>query len=351
MEATKSFLLLQKLYETHDLSKEEWLYLLEHYTDALACSARELAHQVSTHYFGKRVYLRGLIEFTNICHRHCLYCGLRSENENVVRYRLDQETILACCEEGYKLGYRTFVLQGGEDTYFTDERIEALVKSIHERYPDCAITLSIGERSYASYLRFYQAGARRFLLRHETASKQLYESLHPHMSFEHRIKCLKDLKTIGYQVGAGFLVGVPGQTMEDLVEDFCFLKQLDPHMVGIGPFMPQKDTPLGNFTSGTAEFTTFLLSLIRLMLPDVLLPATTALATLDPKGREMGLLSGANVVMPNLSPIEVRDQYALYDGKVYMGTESALCQQQILNNIENVGFIPDFSIGHSPRCC
>lgn len=349
MEEIKGKLLIKKLYETRDLTKDEWLYLLENRDEETVGYAKELANTVRRTYFKDTVYLRGLIEFTNYCHRHCLYCGIRSENEKAVRYRLTKEEILACCKEGYSLGYRTFVLQGGEDTYFTDDKVEEIVHAIYENYPDCAITLSMGERSKKAYERFYKAGAKRYLLRHETASKALYEKLHPHMSFEHRMSCLKDLKEIGYQVGAGFMVGVPGQTYLDLVEDLLFLKAFQPHMVGIGPFMPQKDTPLGHLPSGTVELTTFLLSLIRLMLPDVLLPSTTALATLHPNGREKGLQAGGNVVMPNLSPLSVRAKYALYDGKACTGEESAQCKKDLIEAIERAGFVVDLSIGNSPR--
>lgn len=349
MKKNKGKLLIKKLYDTKDLAKAEWLYLLENRDEEIVEYAKELADKVRTTYFGKTVYLRGLIEFTNYCHRHCIYCGIRGENEKAVRYRLTKEEILACCKEGYSLGYRTFVLQGGEDTYFTDDKVEEIVHAIYNSYPDCAITLSMGERSKKAYERFYKAGAKRYLLRHETASKALYEKLHPHMSFEHRMSCLKDLKDIGYQVGAGFMVGVPGQTYSDLVEDMLFLKTFQPHMVGIGPFMPQKDTPLGHLPSGTVELTTFLLSLIRLMLPDVLLPSTTALATLHPSGRERGLQAGGNVVMPNLSPLSVRAKYALYDGKAYTGEESAQSKKDLIESIERAGFTVDLSMGNSPR--
>ncbi|MEF9959595.1 MAG: [FeFe] hydrogenase H-cluster radical SAM maturase HydE [Niameybacter sp.] len=349
MTKDKGLSLLHKLYETTNLEHKEWLYILTHYTDELAKEACDLALQVKERYFGERVYLRGLIEFTNYCHRHCLYCGLRCENKALSRYRLSETDILVCCKEGYNLGYRTFVLQGGEDVAFTDDKIESLVRAIHEHYPDCAITLSIGERSHDAYLRFFKAGATRYLLRHEAASCDLYEKLHPHMSFQHRIRCLEDLKSIGYQVGAGFMVGVPGQTLEDLALDLVFLNRLQPHMVGIGPFMPQHDTPLGTFPSGTINLTTFLLALVRLMLPDVLLPATTALSTLDTTGRAKGLQAGANVVMPNLSPLGVREKYALYDGKACLGAESATASCALTNAIHQAGFVADFSIGHSPR--
>lgn len=289
--------------------------------------------------------MRGLIEFTNYCKNTCTYCGIRVFNKKVDRYRLSLEDILNCCSEGYRLGYRTFVLQGGEDPYFTDDKIVEIVKNIKEKFKDCAVTLSIGEKSYESYKKYYDAGADRYLLRHETASKTLYEKLHPGMSFENRRRCLRDLKEIGYQVGAGFMIGIPGQTNEDFVKDLLFLKELEPHMVGIGPFIPQCDTPLGNEKGGTVEVTVLMLSIIRLLLPQVLLPSTTALGTIHPMGREMGLKAGANVVMPNLSPTCVREKYALYDGKICTGDEAAECRMCIQNRIESAGFTLDMSRG------
>ncbi len=245
------------------------------------------------------MYVRGLIEFTNVCKNDCLYCGIRRSNPCAQRYRLTQEEILACCREGYALGYRTFVLQGGEDPYFTPARLETLIRAIKAAHPDCALTLSVGEHSREDYQRWYDAGADRYLLRHETANDAHYRSLHPQgMSPERRKRCLWDLKEIGYQVGCGFMVGTPGQTLEHLAEDLCFLQRFQPDMVGIGPFLPQKDTPFGGEPPGELELTLFLLGLTRLLLPSVLLPATTALGTLHPQGRELGVQAGANVCMP-----------------------------------------------------
>lgn len=289
--------------------------------------------------------MRGLLEFTNYCKRTCLYCGISSLNCKADRYRLTLEEIFQSCKMGYLLGYRTFVLQGGEDPYFTSDKIEEIVKNIRIEYPEVAITLSIGEKSYEDYEKFYKAGADRYLLRHETASRKLYNTLHKDNSFDNRRRCLYDLKKIGYQVGAGFMVGLPNQTNEDLVEDFLFLKDLNPHMIGIGPFIPHKDTKLRNEKGGTVEDTIVMLALTRLFIPNVLLPATTALGTLDPKGREKGLKAGANVVMPNLSPIYVRNKYSLYDGKVCTGEESAECRSCIENKIKNAGFTVDMSRG------
>lgn len=337
--------LIDKLYLNNNLSRDELLTLLNNISDEETIYLQEKANQTKMNHYGNKVYMRGLIEFTNFCARDCIYCGIRRSNKSAERYRLSNEQVLECCQEGYKLGYKTFVLQGGEDPYYTDERVIELVRTIKAIYPDCAITLSIGEKSYESYKQFYDAGADRYLLRHETNSRHLYETLHPDMSYDNRIRCLKDLKTIGFQVGAGFMVGLPGQTNEDFVNDLIFLKELEPEMVGIGPFISQKDTPLANEASGTAEKTCILLSIIRLLLPKVLLPATTALGSINKKGRELGLKSGANVVMPNLSPTNVRDKYALYDGKICTGDEAAHCRHCIEGRIRSVGFEVDMSRG------
>lgn len=297
--------------------------------------AREVADEV----YGKRVFKRGLIEFTNYCKNDCYYCGIRRSNANAQRYRLEKETILHCCKKGYELGYRTFVLQGGEDGYFTDERICDIVSSIRERYPDCAITLSIGEKSKESYQKYFDAGANRYLLRHETANEEHYGKLHPNtLSLANRKQCLWDLKEIGYQVGCGFMVGSPHQTIETLYEDLMFIKDLEPHMVGIGPFIPQQDTPFAKETAGALENTLRLLSIIRLIHPHVLLPATTALGTIHEKGRELGILAGANVVMPNLSPSEVREKYKLYDNKVSTGDEAAEGDANLKLRMEAIGY-------------
>lgn len=289
--------------------------------------------------YDNEVYTRGLIEFTNYCKNDCLYCGIRHSNPHAERYRLTQRQILECCSLGWELGYRTFVLQGGEDPYFTDKRIERIVYSIRNAHPDCAVTLSIGERSRESYQRFYNAGAQRYLLRHETANDEHYRKLHPAaMSPENRKRCLWDLRDIGYQVGAGFMVGSPFQTPEYLADDLLFLQELQPHMVGIGPFIPQKDTPFGAFPSGTVEQTLLLLAMLRVLLPTALLPATTAVGTLDPLGREKALKAGANVVMPNLSPTDVRKKYLLYDNKICPGDEAAECRFCIQGRVERAGF-------------
>ena len=297
--------LIEKLCENENLSYDEYLFLIQ---NRLICSEYlfKNATEVREKNYGKDIYIRGLIEFTNYCKNDCFYCGIRRSNKNAERYRLDKNEILDCADLGYKLGFRTFVLQGGEDNYFTDEIMCDIVRSIKSKYSDCAITLSLGERSFESYRLLKEAGADRYLLRHETATKAHYEKLHPkEMSFENRLDCLKNLKSLGYQIGAGFMVGSPYQTEENLVNELLFLKELRPHMVGIGPFISHKDTPFKDKPSGTVNLTLFMLGLIRLTLPKVLLPATTALGTIDPLGREKGIKAGANVLMPNLSPVGV----------------------------------------------
>ncbi len=290
-------------------------------------------------YYGKDVYIRGLIEFTNCCKNDCYYCGIRRSNTKASRYRLTLSDIMTCCDEGYKLGFRTFVLQGGEDPYFNDDRICEIVSMIKSVYPDCAVTLSIGEKNRDSYIRYFEAGADRFLLRHETADFSHYSQLHPKsLSAENRQRCLHDLKDIGYQVGTGFMVGSPYQTAENIASDMMFLKRLKPDMVGIGPFIPHKDTPFAEKSPGTLELTLFLIGLIRLTLPYALIPATTALGTISPIGRELGLKSGANVLMPNLSPVEVRKKYMLYDNKICTGDESAQCLDCLALRVESAGY-------------
>lgn len=337
--------LIDKLYKENELTKDELMDLLENMTEDDRKYLIEAAHKTRMKNYGNKIFMRGLIEFTNYCKNDCMYCGIRKSNRRAERYRLSLEDILLVCEEGNRLGYKTFVLQGGEDPYFTDDRVVKIVSAIKEKYPEAAVTLSIGEKSYASYKKYYDAGADRYLLRHETASRKLYERLHPNMSFDNRRQCLKDLKDIGYQIGAGFMLGLPGQGIEDYVEDIMFLKELKPHMAGIGPFIPHKDTPLGKENGGTVKDTVTLLAIIRLILPDVLLPATTALGTIDENGREQGIKAGANVVMPNLSPIQVRAKYTLYDGKLSTGDEAAECKRAIEEKINAIGFSVDMSRG------
>lgn len=337
--------IIEKLYKNHNADKEELLFLLDNLDKENKELLIEKANETRLKYYKDAVYLRGLIEFTNICVRHCKYCGIRADNKNVDRYRLTKEQILECADLGEKLGYKTFVLQGGEDPYFTDEVMVDIIESIKKKHPDCAITLSLGERSYSSYEKMFKAGADRYLIRHETASRELYEKLHPGSSFDNRRQCQKDLRKIGYQVGSGFMIGLPGQTNKDLVEDLVYLKELNPEMCGIGPFIPQKYTPLGEEKGGTVDDTVTLLAILRLLLPDCLLPATTALGTIDPVGREKGLKAGANVVMPNLSPVSVREKYALYDGKICTGDEAAECRGCIERRINAAGYKVEVSRG------
>lgn len=331
--------LVDKLEAQNRLNREEWIQLIKGRTPKLAQYIFEKARKIRQAYYGTDVYIRGLIEFTNYCKNDCYYCGIRRSNSRAHRYRLSEEQILRCCHQGYTLGFRTFVLQGGEDGYFTDERMVSLVKEIRKNYPDCAITLSIGERSYDSYLALFEAGADRYLLRHETWDEEHYRLLHPPaLSAKHRQQCLWDLKKIGYQVGTGYMVGSPFQTAENLADDMLFLEKLNPQMVGIGPFIPHHDTPFKDQAAGTLELTLYMLGLIRLMLPKVLLPATTALGTIDEKGRELGILAGANVVMPNLSPENVRKDYLLYDNKICTGSEAAECRMDLENRMHAIGY-------------
>lgn len=347
METLKQ--LIDKLEQEQTLSSEELIRLLREYEDQdLQNYLFEKSRAIRHHYYGNDVYIRGLIEFTNYCKNDCYYCGIRKNNPNISRYRLTKEDILSCCASGYELGFRTFVLQGGEDGYYTDDRMTDIVSSIKKEYPDCAITLSIGERSKESYQRFFDAGAERYLLRHETYNWEHYRSLHPkELSPQHRQQCLFDLKEIGYQVGTGFMVGSPGQTFAHLAEDLLFLKKLNPQMVGIGPFIPHHDTMYRNEPAGSLELTLFLLGIIRLMLPKVLLPSTTALGTISPLGRERGIQAGANVVMPNLSPVGVRKDYSLYDNKICTGDEAAECRMCMQRRMESIGYHVAVSRGDS----
>jgi biotin synthase len=331
--------LIDQLEEQRILSREEFLQILSDLTEEDRNYLRERARAVANKHFGNHIYTRGLIEFTNYCKNDCYYCGIRRSNREVTRYRLTNEQILSCCKEGHELGFRTFVLQGGEDGSYSDEDIVAIIKLIKTNFPDCALTLSIGEKSYASYLKYYEAGADRYLLRHETANEEHYSKLHPeNLKLQNRKQCLLDLKTIGYQVGAGFMVGSPYQTKENIVEDLLFLKELSPEMIGIGPFLPHHETPFAAEQKGSMEMTLILISIIRLMIPNALIPATTALGTIHPKGREEGILSGANVVMPNLSPTSVRKNYELYDNKICTGDEAAECRFCLDGRMKKIGY-------------
>jgi len=337
--------IIDKLYETNNATREELEFLLENLNDDSKKYLIEKSNLTRMKVYGDKVYLRGLIEFTNYCVRNCMYCGIRVSNKNAERYRLTIDEILECAELGDRLGYKTYVLQGGEDPYFTDDIMVEIISKIKKRFPENAITISLGERSYESYERMFKAGADRYLIRHETATKELYEKLHPGASFENRRRCLEDLKKIGYQIGSGFMIGLPGQKVSDLVNDLLYVKELNPHMVGIGPFISHKDTPLKNEKNGTLEDTITLIAILRLLLPNALIPATTSLGTINPLGRELGIKAGANVVMPNLSPTSVREKYSLYDGKICTGDEAAECRRCIEGRINRAGFKVEVSRG------
>ena len=318
--------LIDRLHKEHTLTKGEFITLIKERDEENASYLASLAREEAVKIYGNGVFPRGLVEFTNYCKNNCYYCGIQGSNQHANRYRLSKDEILSACENGYQLGYRSFVLQGGEDPHYSDDVMVPIVSEIRKRYQDCAITLSLGERSKESYQKLYDAGADRYLLRHEAATPELYQKLHSEsLSLENRIQCLWNLKEIGYAVGTGFMVGAPYQTVENLVDDLLFIQKLDPQMVGIGPFVPHNDTKFKDYPSGTVELTTYLTSILRLMNPHLLLPATTALGTIDPRGREKGILAGANVVMPNLSPVAVRKDYSLYDNKICTGEEAAEC--------------------------
>lgn len=331
--------LIEKLSLEHSLTTDEYEELIARRTPEAAELLAQRAVEARDPIYGKTVFTRGLIEISNICKNDCLYCGIRRSNRNVKRYRLDPDTIVACAKEGYELGFRTIVLQGGEDGYYTDEVLGDIVSRIVASCPNTAVTLSMGERSRQSYERLFDAGATRYLLRHETANKEHYERLHPAgMSWDRRMQCLYDLREIGYQVGAGFMVESPFQTIADLALEMRFVEEFKPDMCGIGPFIPHHDTPMKDYCAGTLELTCYLLSMIRLIYPPILLPATTALGTIDPLGREKGMQAGANVVMPNLSPVAVRRQYELYDNKICTGDEAAVCRGCLGMRMRRIGY-------------
>jgi biotin synthase len=331
--------LIDKLNADRKLSRKDWIKLISSYSLKDAQYAALLASDISQEVFDRNVFFRGIIEFTNICKNDCYYCGLRRSAKSVARYRLPGEEIFECCKEGYELGFRTFVLQGAEDDYYTDERVCAIVTSIKEAFSDVAVTLSLGERSKESYERLFKAGAERYLLRHETASKDHYRKLHPPgMSYERRILCLNQLREIGYQTGCGMMVGSPFQSIEDLADDMLFMEEFKPHMIGIGPFRSNHDTPFRESPDGSSELTLFLMSLCRIMNPYVLLPATTALDCNEDKGRQKAILAGANVIMPNLSPKEVRKDYLLYDRKPGLDQDAALNLMVLKKQMDEIGY-------------
>lgn len=339
---------IEHLYSGTPVDRHNLINLLKcqdpHVLELLA----KRADSVRREHYGDKVYIRGLIEFTNYCRNNCYYCGIRRDNGNATRYRLSSEDIMDCCKQGYELGFRTFVLQGGEDGYFTVDKICQIISTIKSNYPDCAVTLSIGEWTREAYQAFHDSGADRYLLRHETACDAHYARLHPgDMTLAKRKECLFNLRDIGFQVGSGFMVGSPYQTMDNLVEDIFFLGELKPHMIGIGPYITHKDTPFSGMESGSLELTLKLISILRLFHPKALIPATTALGTIHPKGRELGLKAGANVVMPNLSPIAVREKYMLYDNKLSTDEESAESVEKLKNSVARAGYRVVVDVGHS----
>ncbi len=331
--------LINKLYETSSLSIDEYEYLIINRDEESTKLLKKYAVEKRQQHYSNKVFVRGLIEVSNICKNDCYYCGIRKSNHNCDRYRLTKEKILECCNEGYSLGFRTFVLQGGEDGIFTDPWLCELIESIKQNHPDCAITLSLGERSKESYQKLFDSGADRYLLRHETADSKHYSQLHPdNLSLENRLQCLKNLKEIGFQTGCGFMVGSPYQTTRNIAQDLKFIEEFSPDMCGVGPFIPHKDTMFKNYASGDADLCCYLLSIIRLIKPNILLPATTALGTVESNGRERGILSGANVIMPNLSPMSVRKKYALYDGKISTGEESVQSLYKLKQSMNAIGY-------------
>ena len=333
------FRLIDTLAVEHSLTESEYAKLITSITPETTEYIREKAVKARKEIYGNKVFIRGLIEISNICKNDCYYCGIRGSNQNCDRYRLNTDEIIECAKEGYTLGFRTFVMQGGEDSYFSDEVLIDLIKKIKSECPDCAVTLSLGERSKESYQKLYDAGADRYLLRHETATKEHYQKLHPdNLYFENRMECLKNLKEIGFQTGCGFMVGSPHQTTEDIARDLKFIEEFSPDMCGIGPFIPHKDTPFAAHSAGSAELTCFLLSVIRLIKPNILLPATTALGSVNADGRENGIKSGANVIMPNLSPQSVRKKYMLYNNKLSDGNESAQNLENLKNKMLSIGY-------------
>lgn len=338
--------LVDRLAQTRRLDSEGYHTLLNGCDDQTLAYLREKAVRTACKQFGHNIYIRGLIEISSYCRNDCLYCGLRRSNSHAERYRLTDSQILDCCLKGYAAGVRTFVLQGGEDPVFNDERLVQLIRQIKEDFPGVAVTLSLGERTEESYLRLKEAGADRYLLRHEAADRSLYESIHPvGMSWQHRLDCVLSLKRAGFQTGTGMMIGVPGQSVDSLVEDLVFMEGVEPEMIGIGPFIPHKDTPLGTYPAGSLDRTLMMTAIIRLMFPKALIPATTALSTLSPDGHRQGILSGANIIMPNLSPIEVRDCYSIYDGKANRGCEAVEGLRLLEDELKTIGYRIDYSKG------
>lgn len=330
--------LLDKLNRKHSLTVAEYQFLLENMKAQSIDYAKILAHSAKNSVYGNEIFIRGLIEISSFCKNDCLYCGIRRSNNHCERFRLTPQEILDCCKNGYTLGFRTFVLQGGEDSHFTDKILTETIKKIKENCPDCAVTLSLGERSRESYEALFKAGADRYLLRHESANSELYSKLHGGLlSLESRMTCLKNLKEIGYQAGCGMMIGAPYQTLLHLAQDLKFIESYSPDMCGIGPFIPHKHTIFKDEKAGSVTLTCFILSLLRIMKPNLLLPATTALNTLSKNGHKQGIESGANVIMPNLSPPEAKEKYNIYDGKAIYGIESAENLAKLKDEMKSIG--------------
>jgi iron-only hydrogenase maturation rSAM protein HydE len=331
--------IIDSLRSNHTLHAEEYHKLIACSDEQIINYLHQQARGATLEKFGNQIYIRGLLEISNCCTNNCYYCGIRKGNKNVKRYSLDKQTILDSCRKGHGLGFRTFVLQGGETTKTQDEKIIETIKEIHALYPDCAITLSLGEKPYETYLRFYEAGANRYLLRHETKNEDHYTKLHPlEMSPQNRLRSLEDLRKIGYQAGTGIMVGSPYQTIDNLVEDILFIEKFQPQMIGIGPFIPHEDTPFASYPAGSVRQTLILISILRLMNPNLLIPSTTALNSIDPKGRMKGILAGANVLMPNLTPIDRRKDYSLYNNKSSLGIESAEGLKELRDELSSIGY-------------
>ena len=330
---------IDRLNDEKRLDHADWTALLATWDDSDREYAAGIARELATARFGHGVFVRGIVEFSNVCRNDCLYCGIRKSNRNVERYRLTEAEILECAEAGYEYGFRTLVLQSGEDATYPAQRLASLVRELKTRHGDCAVTLSVGELEHDEYQMLFDAGADRYLLRHETADPEHYRMLHPaNLSWEHRMKCLRDLKEIGFQTGCGFMVGSPGQTPETLAKDMEFITDFRPAMIGIGPFIPHCDTPFADQPAGRVDMTLFLLSLCRILHPDVLLPATTALGTMDPTGREKGILAGANVIMPNLSPEQVRAKYMLYNNKTAVDVDTHILKSDLQRRLGAIGY-------------
>ncbi len=339
--------LVDKLKKEQCLKKDEWIKLIKNQDKQMLDYIISCAKEQSAKVYGNKVYIRALIEMSNYCKNNCFYCGIRKSNKNANRYRLDENEIINCCEEAYKQGFRTFVLQSGEDEYFTDDYLCELIRKIKDKYPDCALTLSLGEKSKTSYESYFKMGADRYLLRHESANCAHYKKLHPpNMKLANRIDCLNNLKEIGFQTGCGFMVGSPFQTTENLAEDMMFISEFKPHMVGIGPFIPHKDTPFRAYEAGSARLTLLMLALVRLAVPNALIPATTALRSIEPKAYVKGVLAGANVVMLNFSPEDAKSKYSLYDNKICSNSNSLVELEILKEDLKEVGYEVSVDIGN-----